>query len=212
MKIAAVVLAAGGSTRIPTGNKLLLSVSGQPMVRVVCETVKIGGCQPVIVVTGFDDPNIRRTLKTTKVVFAFNPNWRDGMSDSIRCGIKALPKGVDGVLIALGDMPFIGVSTVEKLKSVFEREGGDRIVFPVKDGRRGHPVLFPRRLFDGLANLDGDQGARKLLKQYERDTVPVPVTSGGIFIDCDTTEDYEKIVRQASLSALSLRQADLPDD
>ncbi len=198
MGIAAIILAAGESARIPQKNKLLLPLSGHPLVRIVYETVLSGGCRPVIVVTGFDEANIRRVLKDTEAVFAFNPEWREGMSASVKRGIEALPQATSGVLIALGDMPFIGESTVVKLRTVFESEGGDKIVFPVKDGRRGHPVLFPRRLFADLANLDGDRGARKLLQQYERDTVPVPVDSQGIFIDCDTMDEYEKFVRQAS--------------
>ncbi|MQY62963.1 MAG: NTP transferase domain-containing protein [Calditrichaeota bacterium] len=192
MVVAAVILAAGESTRLAAGNKLTLPVGGKPMIAGVVDTVIEAGFSPVIVVAGFDEPAIRKALEDRKVHFVSNPGWELGLAGSLRTGIAALPGAVDGALIMLGDMPLVKASTIQALKTSFIAAGGERIVYPTCEGRQGNPVLFPARFFDDLLNLQGDRGAKELLKKHAADTVAVPVESREVLQDCDSEEDYAR--------------------
>jgi molybdenum cofactor cytidylyltransferase len=162
------------------------------MIAGVVDTVIEAGFSPVIVVAGFDEPAIRKALEDRKVHFVSNPGWELGLAGSLRTGIAALPGAVDGALIMLGDMPLVKASTIQALKTSFIAAGGERIVYPTCEGRQGNPVLFPARFFDDLLNLQGDRGAKELLKKHAADTVAVPVESREVLQDCDSEEDYAR--------------------
>lgn len=176
------------------GNKLLLPIEGRPMIAHIFETVAGAGFSPVVVVAGFDEPAIRKALKGRKVYFVSNPGWELGLASSLRAGISALPGAVDGALIMLGDMPLVKASTLQALKISFTAGGCRQIIYPTCEGQQGNPVLFPARFFDDLLNLQGDRGAKELLKKHAADTVAVPVKSREVLLDCDSEEDYARIL------------------
>ncbi len=176
------------------GNKLLLPIRGSPMIAGVFDTVAGAGFSPVVVVAGYDEPAIRKALEGQKVHFVSNPGWELGLAGTLRAGISALPDAVDGALIMLGDMPLVKASTLQALKTSFIAGGGERIVYPTCEGQQGNPVLFPARFFDDLLNLQGDRGAKELLKKHAADTVAVPVKSREVLQDCDSEEDYARIL------------------
>jgi len=176
------------------GNKLLLPIGGRPMIASVFDTVAEAGFSPVVVVAGFDEPAIRKALEGRKVHFISNPGWELGLAGSLRAGISALPGTVNGALIMLGDMPLVKASTFQALKTSFIAGEGERIVYPTCEGRQGNPVLFPTRFFDDLLNLQGDRGAKELLEKHAADTVAVPVKSREVLQDCDSEEDYARIL------------------
>ncbi|UCH62026.1 MAG: nucleotidyltransferase family protein [Fidelibacterota bacterium] len=191
MVVAAVILAAGESTRMP-GNKLLLPIGGQPMIAGAVDAATKAGCSPIIVVAGYNERAIHQALKGREVQFVSNPSWELGLAGSLRIGIAALPDTVDGALIMLGDMPLVKATTIQTLKTAFSANGGKRIVYPAYEGRQGNPVLFPARFFEELLKLQGDRGAKALLQKYTTDTVAVPVASGEVLLDCDTEADYTR--------------------
>ncbi len=191
MELAAIILTAGESTRMP-GNKLLLPIRGSPMIAHIFETVVEAGFSPVVVVAGFEEPAIRIALEGRKVHFVSNPDWKLGLASSLQAGISVLPGAIDGVLIMLGDMPLVKASTLQTLKISFTAGGCRQIIYPTYEGRQGNPVLFPARFFDDILNLQGDRGAKELLKKHAADTVAVPVKSREVLLDCDTEEDYTR--------------------
>ena len=193
MKVSALVLAAGGSSRMRGANKLLLPIDGLPMVSTVSGAVLNAGCEPTIVITGFDPPALRTVLQGVNVQFAHNPRWQTGMSSSIKAGLAALPDNADGVLIALADMPLVTVATLQKLLAGFAAGGGQKIVYPVFDGTQGNPVLFPRKYFQEIAALTGDRGAKAVLQRHGDDAMAVPVATRAVILDCDEQEDYLKL-------------------
>ena len=181
-QIAAIVLAAGQSKRAGPVNKLLSPIDGRVMVRTVVETLTSQPINPVIVVSGFEAPEVAAALSGCRVTFAHNPEFAEGMGGSIGCGITALPDGVDGALICLGDMPHVKADTISQLIGALRDQG---ICVPVMGGRRGNPVLFAKSHFAALKSIDGDRGGKKVMDSNPDHVVEVAVDDGGIFIDHD---------------------------
>ena len=118
--VAAVVLAAGRSTRAGAVNKLTAAIIGVPMVARVVDAVLASPARPVIVVTGHDADAVRAALKGRPVAFVHNPRYADGIATSIAAGIKALPGDVAGALVVLGDMPALGGGDIARLIAAFD--------------------------------------------------------------------------------------------
>ena len=137
--IAAILLAAGLSTRAGSRNKLLVATPGddtaQPMVRRSARTLLNSRARSVIVVTGYGAANVEAALEGLEVNFAHNPNYADGMAGSLAVGIAALPDSMSGALVALGDMPKIKTPTVDALIDTFDGTVGRSICLPVQEGR-----------------------------------------------------------------------------
>jgi molybdenum cofactor cytidylyltransferase len=187
--VAAVVLAAGRSTRMGEQNKLLLDVGGRPMVRGVVEQVLRSKARPLIVVTGHQREQVEAALRGLPVRFVHNPAFADGLSTSVKAGIAAVPPESDGAIVCLGDMPQIDAALIDRLLGAFDPERGAFVVTPVVAGQRGNPIVWSRRFFPELATLEGDIGARNLLKSYPEAIVDVPVDGQAALTDIDTPEE-----------------------
>ena len=161
-QIDAVVLAAGLLTRTGEHNKLLLPLAGKPLIAHAVEAALDSLACTVHVVTGHQSDELAAALNDYTVNFVHNPNYAEGMSRSIKSGIRALPTDLDGVVLCLGDMPLVVSTHLDLLINNF---AGDVACAPYYKGRRGHPVLFPRSMFSDLLQLSGDVGARMLLEQ-----------------------------------------------
>jgi len=189
--IAAVVLAAGRSTRMGA-NKLIADVGGKPMVRRVAEAALESAASPVLVVTGHQQADVRVALTGLDVMFVHNPNYAQGLSTSLKAGIAAVPPGVDGILVLLGDMPQIGPGHLDQLIAAF-RNSGEVVVVPVHAGKRGNPVLWPRAFFAAMLALDGDAGAKRLLAANAGCVGEVDLGTDAIFLDVDTAEALARV-------------------
>jgi molybdenum cofactor cytidylyltransferase len=193
MRIAGLVLAAGRSSRMAPRNKLLEPVGGEKMVRRVAAVGLASGAQPMIVVTGHEAAFVADALRGLDVTIVANPDYADGMSTSLRAGLRALPAGIDGALILLGDMPEVEGSVLRALMAPFT--GEDAICVPVHHGQRGNPVLWGRSYFAEMMELTGDTGAKPLLARHEAHLVEVEVTTDSIFKDVDAPEDLARLKR-----------------
>jgi molybdenum cofactor cytidylyltransferase len=186
--VAAVILAAGRSTRMGGPNKLLAELAGKPLVRTVTEQALASGASGVIVVTGHQAGEVEKALAGLKVKFVRNPDFAAGLASSVRTGIAAVPANADGAVVCLGDMPLIDSRLIDRLIEAFAPDRGELIAVPVSDGRRGNPVLWSRRFFTELMALDGDIGARHLIARHAEAVAEVPVEGHGAFLDIDTPE------------------------
>ena len=193
MRIAGLVLAGGLSLRMAPRNKLLESVGGETMVRRVATVALAGGAQPVIVVTGHEAASVAASLRGLAVAIVVNPYYADGLSTSLRAGLRALPAGIDGALILLGDMPGVETSVLTALMAAFT--GPAAIRAPVRQGRRGNPVLWGSAYFDEMMGLTGDSGAKSLMARHEEHLMEVEVATDGIFEDVDLPEDLARLKR-----------------
>jgi molybdenum cofactor cytidylyltransferase len=187
-RIAAIVLAAGKSTRMGGPNKLLSDVGGRPMVRIAADEALASKVSPVFVVTGHQHEQVRAALKDLPVTFVHNPDFAEGLSTSVKAGIAALPDEIDGAIVCLGDMPQVNAALIDRMLGAFDPEKGALIVVPTADGKRGNPVLWSRRFFPELLALEGDIGARQLIAAYPEAIVEVPVGGGAAFLDIDTPD------------------------
>jgi molybdenum cofactor cytidylyltransferase len=194
MRIAAIVLAAGRSSRMGPRNKLLEPVGGEPMVRRVAATAVASGTQPVIVVAGHDAASVGAALHGLGVTVVLNLDYADGLSTSLREGLNELPAGIDGALILLGDMPEIEKDVLRALMAAFT--GEHAICVPVRHGRRGNPVLWGSRYFAEIKELTGDRGAKPLMAQHEGNLIEVEVATDSIFHDIDAPEDLTRIKQE----------------
>ena len=187
VQVAAVVLAAGRSTRMGAENKLLADIGGKPMVRRVVETALASKARPVLVVTGHMAADVAKELAGLDVVPIANPDYATGLASSLKAGLRAIPPGCCGVMVLLGDMPYIAVEHIDRLIDAFAG-ALDAIVVPVHEGRQGNPVLWPRRYFPLLLQLEGDAGARRLIAAHSEQVCEVEVGSDAVFADADTPE------------------------
>jgi molybdenum cofactor cytidylyltransferase len=187
-RIAAIVLAAGRSTRMGGPNKLLADVGGRPLVRIAVEEALASRAQPVVVVTGHQREQVEAALKGLPVILTHNPDFAQGLSTSLKAGLAALPAGADGAIVCLGDMPQVDAGLIDRLVAAFEPEKGALVVVPTIAGKRGNPVVWSRRFFADLSRLDGDVGARHLIGAYPEAVVEVPVTGRAAFVDVDTPD------------------------
>ena len=188
-RIAAVVLAAGRSTRAGAVNKLLAPIDGVPMVARAVARISESGASPIIVVTGHQSADVRAALADAGVTFAHNPDFAQGMAGSIGAGIEALPGDVAAVLICLGDMPAIEAAEINRLIAAFDADGCAAICAPIAQGRRGNPVLFARRFFPELLALEGDNGAKSVIAAHGDVVAEVPMAGSGTLVDLDTNEE-----------------------
>lgn len=190
--VAAIILAAGRASRFAAGpedSKLFAPLAGVPLVRHVAAAALASRASRTVVVTGHAATKVAAALAGLSVAFVHNAAFATGLASSLKAGVAALPADTRGALILLGDMPLVARGTLDALIAAFELEhpAPDAVV-PVHDGRWGNPILIGRALFDDLARLSGDEGARKILTQRGRGLVLCPVGDPGIAIDIDTRE------------------------
>jgi molybdenum cofactor cytidylyltransferase len=184
MSVAAVILAAGRSTRMGA-NKLLADVGGKPLIRRTSEAVLASRARPILFVTGHESEKLAESLAGLDVVWVRNPRHAEGLSTSLIAGVAALPDDARAALICLGDMALIKAATLDRLIESFEKEPGFGAIVPAHGGEWGNPVLLSRKLFDSVGTLIGDTGARKLL-QGRSDVRVLEVEDPAILIDADT--------------------------
>lgn len=194
--VSAVVLAAGRSTRMGPVNKLLAPLAlhdGRVMVRAVVDKLEGSSVRPVIVVTGHEANRVEEALAGTGVRLVHNPEYREGLSGSIRAGLIALPESTQAAVICLGDMPLVTSKHVDKLVAAFDPAEGREICVPVFEGKRGNPVLFARRFFEEITVVRGDVGARHLIGEYEEYVCEVAMDDRAVLVDVDSPQALREV-------------------
>jgi len=194
-KLAALVLAAGSSRRMGGGNKLLQPVGGIAMLRRAVNAALASRCTSVLVVTGADADAVEVCLAGLDVQFAHNPDHAGGMASSLRRGLAALPADADAAVVLLADMPHIDGGHVDRLLAAFDPRQ-PKIVAPVRDGRRGNPILWPRRFFAEMMAVEGDIGAREVLQRHAAQVEAVVFDDEAIFADVDTPAALDALNRK----------------
>ncbi len=192
-RIAVIVLAAGRSTRMGPRNKLTEDVGGAPMVRKVVTAALASRARPVLVVTGHQQAEVSAALANLEATVTHNPRYAEGLASSLIAGIGALPSGIDGVIVALGDMPGVASTHFDKLISAFAPHEGRAICIATHAGKRGNPVLLAAALFPELLALTGDSGARQILGQHQDLVAEVEMGSEAVLVDVDTPEALARV-------------------
>ena len=151
--ITAIVLAAGKSSRMGEP-KALLNFRGLTFLERIIQTIDNSSIDSTVVVVGHDREVIEKRVDLPIVVY--NPDYEMGMITSLQAGIRALPRSTIGVVVFLVDHPAVKQQTLERMISQFDPS---LIIIPVHNGKRGHPVVFPRSIFEELLALPSSVGA-----------------------------------------------------
>jgi molybdenum cofactor cytidylyltransferase len=186
-RIAAILLAAGKSTRMGT-NKMLAEVDGHPMVARTAQRLLSSHAKPVVAVLGNEADAVDAALGKLPIERVRNLNYADGLSTSLKCGLRALPADIDGVFVCLGDMPLITGRDLDRLIAGFNPLEGRAIVVPTRRGQRGNPVLWSRQFLAEMMALSGDQGARRLIEEHADLVAEIEMETDGVLTDIDTPE------------------------
>jgi molybdenum cofactor cytidylyltransferase len=187
-RIAALVMAAGRSSRMGGANKLLTEVGGATMAAHAVDAALASRARPVFVVVGHESQRVRIAIGERPVVVVENPDYASGMASSLKAGLAALPADIDGVLVVLADMPRVDAAVLDRLIAAFNPVEGRAICLPTWEGKRGNPVLWARRFFPEMAAVAGDVGARHLIGQYAELVAEVAMPDDAVLVDIDTPE------------------------
>ncbi len=147
----------------------------------------------IIVVCGHQEAEMRAALAGHGVRFVPCPDYVEGMSASLRCGLKALTADIDAALVLLGDMPRVGSGLLRRMIAAFNPTEGRAIIVPSFQGKRGNPVLWDRRFFGEMTSLAGDVGARHLIGEHAELVTEIEAEDAGILLDVDTPEAYRTL-------------------
>ena len=193
--ISAVILAAGESRRMGKQNKLLLPVCGEALLVKLVKSVCNSDVGQVLVVVGHEAEKIRSELKNFPLSFVYNPNFSEGMTSSIKFGVKEVSPDSDGFLICLADMPFINSSEINKLLHAYVRKRIKEkrlIVVPLFQGQRGNPVLFSSEFRNDILDHNKDFGCKGVIKNNSESVMEITMVNDNILIDVDTLEDFKR--------------------
>ncbi len=193
-QVAALVLAAGQSTRMAPYNKLLVTDrAGRAMVARVVDNLLSSGARPVLVVTGHRAADVAEALGGRPVTLVDAPDYAAGLSASLKAGIAALPESASAAIVCLGDMPLVTGRMIDRLVAAYDPDEGRAIVVPTHEGRIGNPILWDRAYFPEILALQGDAGARGLLKRHAEQVTEIDMGDDAILRDFDTVESLETL-------------------
>jgi molybdenum cofactor cytidylyltransferase len=197
--ISAILLGAGESKRMKV-NKLSLPWGRETVFGHCFNTLLRSRVGEVIVVLNKQKEGMKSQFEkrsasaTKKVKVTFNPYYKRGMSTSIHKGLQVMDPRSEGILISLGDQPFLKTRTINVLLRAFHQRKG-KIIVPSFEGTKGHPVIFHRKYEKELLKLRGDTGGKPILVKYSKQVRVIPVRSEGVIRDIDTREEYRKASR-----------------
>lgn len=193
--IAAVILAAGASTRMGTP-KQLLQFQGRSLLRSIAETAIAADCHPIVVVLGAYIEQIKPEVSDLPVQVVENRQWQTGMGSSIRSGTQALlniTPAVEAAIFLLCDQPFVSPQIIRQLQSIYDST--DRpIVASTYQNTVGVPALFHSTLFSELIGLQQLEGAKTVIQRHLNRVMTVDFPQGEI--DVDTPEDFQWCLSQ----------------
>ena len=189
--IGIIILAAGASRRMGQP-KQLLPYQGKPLIEQVTAVAIHSACEPIVVVLGAYASIIEPKLSHLNIRIACNEKWSTGMASSLQCGlsqIQAITSQLDAVIVMLGDQPFVSTSLIQQLVSSY-RSNNFLIVASQYNNIVGVPALFDRALFPELGKIEGDVGAKSIIRRYHSQVLSIPFAEAAI--DIDTPENWKR--------------------
>ncbi|TDQ21848.1 nucleotidyltransferase family protein [Tenacibaculum caenipelagi] len=192
-KTAILILAAGSSSRMGT-IKQLLPYQNTTLLEWAIEQAKKSNTKNVFCVLGANRETIEKQISKKDIEIIYNPNHQEGLSTSIVNGIKYLQaKEFDSILIMLADQPHVTFEYLNKLFKISE-ENPSKIIASNYQDKIGVPAIFPKKYFNELLNLKGDQGAKVFLQKHP--DIIIEANTPLNLIDIDTPDDYQHLLKQ----------------
>ena len=203
--VSTVVLAAGMSTRMGR-NKLLLSFRDKPLVVHAVETLLASKVGEIIVVLGHESEKVWDRLEDyagqvsnggqrRRVLLVNNPDYRDGLSTSVRTGVQAVSPQAEAIMVYLADQPLLEPGDVDRIIEAFAAAKAENkmIVVPFFKGERGNPVILDASLRDSILGIVGDVGCKGVIKRYPEKVYAIEMENDHVVRDVDDVQAYQRL-------------------
>jgi molybdenum cofactor cytidylyltransferase len=193
MPVAAIIIAAGSSSRLGQPKQLLV-VDGEPMLQRAIRVSREAGASPVFVVLGAYQELIKEQIDFGSAIIVANDGWEEGMASSVRAGVKAVQTraaDADGVLLMICDQPRVTAEHLRLMIKTFQANAGAVVIASAYSDTRGTPVLFPKTAVPDLISPHGDRGARALLANPRWPVIEIALPGGEV--DIDRPEDLANL-------------------
>lgn len=192
-RFAAIILAAGFSTRMKQ-LKPLLPLGDATVTDYAISTFK-HACVDVFLVVGHRKEEVKSGIKQRGITIIYNHDYEKGMFTSVQAGILELGKDYQAFFLLPVDIPMVRASTIKQLMNAGINHP-QKIVYPIFNGKRGHPPLIPTNLINGILEWKQEGGLKTYLKLHDDIALNVPVNDSFILFDIDTPDDYQELQKR----------------
>ncbi len=188
--IKGILLAAGQSKRLKNENKLIKIFKNKPLINHALNSVKNSKIKKIIIILGYQFKEVKKKIKKNKkIIFVHNKNYKNGMSSSIKSGLKKISKKDKGFIILQSDMPFVKTSDINKIYNSIIRK--KYLVHALKyKNRIGNPIGFDISILSKIKKIKGNIGAKYMVKRLKNSTNYIKVSSEKVFKDFDKASDF----------------------
>ena len=188
--IKGILLAAGQSKRLKNENKLIKIFKNKPLINHALNSVKNSKIKKIIIILGYQFKEVKKKIKKNKkIIFVHNKNYKNGMSSSIKSGLKKISKKDKGFIILQSDMPFVKTSDINKIYNSIIRK--KYLVHALKyKNRIGNPIGFDISILNKFKKIKGNVGAKYMVKRLNHSTNFIKVSSSKVFKDFDKASDF----------------------
>ncbi len=188
--IKGILLAAGQSKRLKNENKLFKIFKNKPLIQHSLNAVQNSKIKKIIIVLGYQYKESKKKIKKNKkIIFTHNKNYKNGMSSSIKAGLKKISKRDKGFIILQSDMPFVKTSDINKIYNSIIRK--KYLVHALKyKNRIGNPIGFDISILNKFKKIKGNIGAKYMVKRLKNSTNFIKVSSEKVFKDFDRASDF----------------------
>jgi molybdenum cofactor cytidylyltransferase len=176
--------------------KALLPIDGRTFIEKIVDALEKSSVAKVMVVLGHNADEMIQRIEHLPVEILVNPDYKLGQLSSLQVAVRRLERepDCDGMLVHLVDHPYVNTELVQTMIKRYE-DTGKLIVVPRYNGKRGHPVIFSRKLFSELLAAPVDQGAKAVVNAHRDDTLEIDTEAEGVTVDIDTPELYRQHVK-----------------
>ena len=186
--ITSILLAAGQSTRMNGENKLIKKIYNIPLISHSIKNILNSSVDNIVVVLGHQREIIEKIIeRNKKIKIVFNKNFKNGLSSSIKIGLKHLPYKTEFFLICLADMPMINKNIYNQIIALKNHK---KIIVPTYKGMQANPVLFPISMREKIMNVYGDFGAKKILESNKKKVIKLNINDDAIKLDFNTQDSF----------------------
>ena len=188
--IKGILLAAGQSKRLKNENKLIKIFKNKPLINHALNSVKNSKIKKIIIILGYQFKDVKTKIKKNKkIIFVHNKNYKNGMSSSIKSGLKKINKNDKGFIILQSDMPFVKTSDINKIYNSIIRK--KYLVHALKyKNRIGNPIGFDISILKKFKKIEGNIGAKYMVKRLQKSTNYIKVSTEKVFKDFDKASDF----------------------
>lgn len=194
MKLSAIILAAGMSTRMGAENKLLLKHKDSTLLNeTILQLANCEGIEEIIIVLGHEADLVGQHIQHKHAKTVVNADYMTGQTSSIQTGVVAANEEVDGYMICLGDMPFIQTKEYERLIQFWNQSSRGSIVRPWVENKPGHPVIFDAAFKNDILSETYADGCRSVISDNKKNYIKYESTNKRYLVDIDTPKDKVKL-------------------